>query len=87
MLKIFLDAQGLVQERTVNKEISRPMDAVTRKYPEKWARNSWFLLQENALAHRSLVVKKDLAKQNVMTLEHSSYSLDLSLPDFSYFRN
>jgi hypothetical protein len=87
MLKVFLDAQCLVQERIVDKEISRPVDAATRKYPEKWARNSWFLLQENALAHRSLVVKKYLAKQNVMALEHPSYCLDLSLPDSSYFRN
>jgi hypothetical protein len=33
------------------------------------------------------VVKKYLAKHNVMALEHSSYSPDLSLPRFFLFLN
>jgi hypothetical protein len=37
-------------------------DALRRKHPGKWERNSWFILHENAATNRSLVVKKYLAK-------------------------
>jgi hypothetical protein len=40
-------------------EILRPFtDAVIKKRPGKWIRNSWFLLHENAATNRSLVVKE-----------------------------
>ena len=32
-------------------------EAVRRKRPEKWRTNSWFLLRDNAPAHRSVLVK------------------------------
>jgi hypothetical protein len=82
-LKVFFDAQGLVHYEfipevcTANKEIyvevlCRLRNAVRRK----WARNSW-LLHDSAPAHRSLVVKKYLAKHDVTALEHPPYSTDL----------
>jgi transposase len=37
------------------------------------------------LAHRSLVVKKDLTKHNLKALEHPPYCPDLSPPIFSSF--
>jgi hypothetical protein len=75
--------------RTTNTEmydkiLRRLRDAVKREHSEKWARNSWFLLH-NAPVHRSLVVKKYLAKLNVTALEHQPYSPQLSLVDFFLF--
>jgi hypothetical protein len=48
-------------------------DVVSRKCPEKWRTNSWFLLHINAAAHKSVLVKDFLAKNNVTTLELSQY--------------
>jgi len=45
-------------------------DEVRRKRPEKWRTNSWFLHFDNAPAHRSVLVKNFLAKNNVTTLKH-----------------
>ena len=60
-------------------------NAVRRKHPEKWRTNSWCLLQDNAPAHRSVVVKDFLAKNNVTTLEHPPYSPDPAPGDFYLF--
>ena len=57
-------------------------DAVRRKCPEKWRTSSWFLHYDNAPAHRSVLVKDFLAKNNVKTLNHPPYSLDLSPAGF-----
>jgi hypothetical protein len=58
---------------------------VRRKRPEKWTRNSWFLLHDNAPANRSLVVKMYLVKHNVTALEHLKYSPHRSQPDSFLF--
>ena len=58
------------------------MDAVRKKHPEKWRTNSWFLLHDNAPAHRSVLVKDFLAKNNVTTLELSPYFPDMAAADF-----
>jgi len=63
----------------------RLKDAVRRKRPEKWRTNSWFLLQENAPAHRSALVKDFLAKNNVTTLEYPPYSIDVAAADLYLF--
>jgi len=65
--------------------LRRLMDAVIRKRPEKWRPISWYLLHDNAPAHRSLLVKDFLAKNNVTTLEHSPYFPDLVPVDFYLF--
>jgi transposase len=62
--------------------LRRIRDADRRKRPEKWRNNSWFFLHDNAPAHRSLLVKDFLAKNNVTTLEHPPYSPDLALAYF-----
>jgi hypothetical protein len=41
----------------------RLRDAVRRKHPEKWRNKSWFLLHDNAPAHRSVLVKDFLKKK------------------------
>jgi hypothetical protein len=75
---------------TVNREIyveifHRLKYAVTRKRPEKRARNSRFLLYDNALSHLSLAAEKYLAQRNMMDLEHLLYYLYLSPPNFFLF--
>jgi len=57
------------------------LDAVRRKSPEKWTTNSWFLLHDNAPAHRSVLVKDFLANNYVTTLEHPPYSTQLAPAD------
>ena len=56
-------------------------DVVRMKSPEKRRNNSWFLLQENAPAHRSVLVKDCIATNNVTTLEHPLFSPDLAAAD------
>ena len=72
---------------TVNKEMHTGvlMDAVRRKHPEKWRTNSWFLLHDNAPAHRSVSFKDFLAKNDVTTLELPLYSPDVAPADFYLF--
>jgi histone-lysine N-methyltransferase SETMAR len=53
-----------------------------RNAPEKCRTNSWLLLHDNAPAHRTVVVKNFLAKNNVTTLEHPPYSPDLAPAHF-----
>jgi hypothetical protein len=71
---------------TVNKEmyiviLRRLRDAIRRKHAE----NSCFLPHYNPPAHRSILLKDLLAKDNVTTLEHTPYSLDLVSADFYLF--
>jgi transposase len=56
----------------------RLKDTVRRKRPENWRNNSWFLIQDNAPAHQSALMKDFLAKNNVTTLERPPYSLDVA---------
>ena len=60
-------------------------DAVRRKHQEKWGTNSWFLLHYNAPEYWSVLIKDFLAKNNVKTLEHPTYSPDLAPADFYLF--
>jgi hypothetical protein len=57
--------------------------AVRRQRLEKWRPNSWFLLHDNAPAHRSVLVKYFVAKSIVTTLEHPTYSPDLAAAGFN----
>jgi hypothetical protein len=43
--------------------------AVRRKGNAKWRTDSWFLLHDNPPAHRAVLVKDFLAKNNVTTLQ------------------
>jgi hypothetical protein len=59
--------------------------AIRRKRPEKPRTNSWFLIHDDAPAHRSVLAKDFLAKNNVTTLECPSVSPDLTAADFYLF--
>ncbi|KAJ4444799.1 hypothetical protein ANN_06596 [Periplaneta americana] len=96
MLEVFFDSQGLIHHefipegRTVTKELyveilRRLQDAVRRKRPEKWVENNWFLMHDNAPAHRAIIVKNFLARHNITALDHPPYSPDLSPPDYFLF--
>ena len=76
--------------RTANKEmyidnLRRIRHAVRRKRLEKRRTNNWFLLHDNAPAHRSVLVKDFLTKNNVITLERLPYSPDQASADFYLF--
>ncbi|KAJ4433779.1 hypothetical protein ANN_16091 [Periplaneta americana] len=96
MQPVFFDSQGLMHHefipegRTVTKELyvetlRRLWDAVRRKRPEKWVENNWFLMHDNAPAHRAIIVKNFLARHNITALDHPPYSPDLSPPDYFLF--
>ena len=55
----------------------RLWDTVRRKRPEKWRSSSWFLLHDNAPAHRSVLVKDFLTRNTVTTMEHPLIFPDL----------
>jgi hypothetical protein len=66
----------------VNKEmyigiVRRLRVAFRRKRLEIRSTNSCFLLHDNAPAHRSVLVKNFLTKNNVTTVDHLSHSHDL----------
>jgi hypothetical protein len=65
--------------------ICRLWDAVRRKYPEKWRYNSSLSPSCSAPARRSVLVRDFLAKNNVTTLEHPTYSPDLAAANFYLF--
>jgi hypothetical protein len=50
--------------------LRRPRDVVRKKPPEKWKTSRWFLLHDNATAHRSVFVRDFLTKNTVTTMEH-----------------
>ena len=62
-------------------------NAVRMKRPEKWRISSWFLVQDNAAAHRSVVVKDCIAKNKVTTLEQPPFSPDLAAADSCLLSN
>jgi transposase len=53
--------------------------------PQKWRTKSWFLLHDNAPAHRSVLVKVLLAKNSVTSLERPPYFPELAAADFYLF--
>ena len=65
--------------------LRRFRDAFRRKRPQKWRTDSWFLLHDNAPAHRSVLVKDFLTKNSVITLQHLTYSPDIAPADFYLF--
>jgi hypothetical protein len=74
----------------VNKEmcidiIRRLRDAVRRKPPGKWRASGWYLFHDNAPAHRSVLVKDFLLKNNVSTMERLPHFPDLTAADFYLF--
>ena len=53
--------------------------------PPKWITNSWFLLHNNAPAHRSVFDQGFYSNNNMTMLEHSPFSPHLAPADFYLF--
>jgi hypothetical protein len=60
------------------------MDAVRRKRPEKCRINIWFLLHDNAPAHRSDLVEDLLAKNVVTTLIATDSSTEIGIEETAF---
>ena len=60
-------------------------DAVRKKRPELWAKQTWILHHDNALAHASLLIRSYLAKHQTSVVLHPPYSPDLAPADFFLF--
>jgi transposase len=83
-------AQGWILLYLLHEYSSSLRDAVRRKgapppLQNNPRNNSWFLLQENAPAHRSDLVKDLLSKNNATSLEQPPYSSDLVAANFYPF--
>jgi histone-lysine N-methyltransferase SETMAR len=85
--QVIVHCEFIPEGQSVNKGmysdiLRRLRDAVRRKRPEKWRANSWFLLHNNAPAHRPVSIKEFIAKNNLTALEHPPYSPKLAAADF-----
>jgi hypothetical protein len=79
-----------LQKISMNKEMyfaifRRLRNAVRMKHPEKCRTNCRFLLHDNAPAHRSVLVKDFLVKNNVTTLQYPLNCSDMAPADFYLF--
>ena len=91
----FPDIQGIVHKefvppgQTVNGEfylevLKRLRECIRRKLPDKWKKNSWFLHNDNAPAHTSLVVRQFLISKNITVIPHPPIRLTSPTATFSY---
>ncbi|UYV66985.1 hypothetical protein LAZ67_4003560 [Cordylochernes scorpioides] len=96
LLVVFFDYQGLVyyefikEGNTINKQaykeiLVRLRDAIRRKRNKLFKSKQWKLLQDNAPAHRAIIVQNYLAKHSVSVLPHPPYSSDIAPCDFFSF--
>jgi histone-lysine N-methyltransferase SETMAR len=95
MINIF-DSQGIVHKefvpegRTVNAEfykgvMDRHLKRIQRVGPISFCSRDFFLLHDNAPAHKAASVCQFLTPENVTTLYHPPYCPDLSPPDYFLF--
>ena len=96
MLTIFFDSQGIVHKefipegKTVNAEFYKGvmghlLKCIQRVCPPAFCSQDFFLLHDNAPAHKAATVCQFLTQKNVTTLYHPLYSPDLSPPDYLLF--
>jgi len=96
MLIIFFDSQDVVYKqfvpegKTVNAELYKGvMDSLLKRIhrvrPAAFCCQDFFLLHDNAPAHKAACVCQFLTPKTVTTLYHSPYFPDLSPPDCFLF--
>ena len=96
MLIFYFNSQGLMHKefvpegKTVNAEFYEGvMDCLLKHFqhvhPAEFCSRYFFLLHDNAPAHKDASVCQFLTPKNVTTLHHSPYSPDLSKPDYFLF--
>jgi len=92
----FFDSKGIVHKefvpegKRVNAEfykgiMDRLLKRIQRVRPAAFCSRDFFLLYDNAAAHKAASVCKFLTQQNVTTLYHPPHSPYLSPPDYSLF--
>ena len=92
----FFDSQGVVHKefvpegKTVNAKfykgvMDRLLKSIQRIRPAAFCSRDFFLLQDNAPAHRAASVCLFLTPKNVKSLNHTPNSPDLSPPDYFLF--
>jgi len=93
---IFFDSQGAVHKefvlkgKRVNEEfykgaLYRLLERIHRVHPCVFCCRDFFLLHDNAPAHKAASVCQFLTPKNVTTLYHPPYSPDVSPPDYFLF--
>ena len=65
--------------------MDRLLKRIKRICPAAFCSRGFFLLHDNAPAHKTASVCQFLTRKNVTTLYHPPYSADLSLPDYFLF--
>jgi hypothetical protein len=96
MLIIFFDSHGIVHKefvpegKTVNAEfykgvMNRLLKGIQRVRPAAFCARDFFLLHDNAPAHKAAICCQFLTPKNVTTFYHPPYSPDLSPPDYFLF--
>jgi hypothetical protein len=78
------------QGQTVNatfyvEVLKRLPERMQRVRPELWAEKNWILHHDNALSHLALIVREFFTKNDMMTMDHPSYSPDLVPCEFFFF--
>ena len=56
-----------------------------KKRPQQWTSDRWWLHQDNAPCHKSMLVTTWMADRDMKTVRHPSYSPDLAPYDFFLF--
>ena len=93
MLTIFFfDSQGVVHKefvpdgKTVNAELyTGILDRLLKRIQHPFCSGDFFLLHDNAPAHKAESFCQFLTPENVTTLYHTPYSPDLSPPHYFLF--
>jgi hypothetical protein len=96
MLLIFFDSQGVVHKefvpegKTVNAEfykgvMDRLLKCIHQVCPAVFCSQDFFLLHDNAPAHKAANVCQFFTQKNVTILYHAPYSPALSPPDYFLF--
>jgi hypothetical protein len=87
-----LHKEFVPEGKTVNAEfykgvMDRLLKRIQRVRPAVFCSPDFFLLHDNASAHKAASVCQFLIPKNVTTLYHTLYSPDLSPPDYFLFPN
>ena len=66
----FVPRGQMVIKQLYQDVLARLRDAVRRKRPEFWEKQTWILHHENAPAHSSLLIRSYLAKHQTSVVPH-----------------
>ena len=75
----------MVNKQLYQEVLARLRDAVHKKRPELWEKQTWMSHHDNAPAHVSVLIRSYLAKHQTSVASHPPYSPDLAQADFFLF--